>query len=584
MLQRVRRHTRWRLLFSVLVLGPMLFFVPGLVASTPPAAAQPPTGFGTLQSISCPTVSYCVAVGSTGIDNSGSDFITATFDGGNSWTNAAVPATTPGGEQGFIAVFCLPNTTDCWAVDFDDNVMSTTDGSTWTIISQPGQQFTDITCSNTSDCWATYYAGGTWGSTDGGVTWTEHSGNAGNFVTCIENTTDCWAAGTTGGGGGSIEATTDGTTWNYQTLPAGVLELYGISCVNTSDCWAVGSGPAILVTTDGGTTWTSQQSGGSSFGPGRITCLDTSTCWAVGFVNAGGQPNEAGIEVTTDGGNTWTAKQVPSGVSGYPLSAVSCLSDTDCWVVGRSGSGASIINYALSSGGTASSGSFGVTVTGTGGTDGVDSVSEAEYVGDPVGNLTDGNNYFDVAASTGNTFSSVVIQDCNDVTTSTSLDWWDPSANAGSGGWGSVVGDPGPTYEPGRLPCMTVTLDGLSSPTPSQLAGTILGTTAASVPPPPSGSLRITTSQLLAGAVRTHYSATLAATGGDPPYTWKLSAGSSKLPRGLRLSRSTGVISGVPKRAGTSFFKVEVLDKKIRTRHHHATQNTATKVLSITIS
>jgi hypothetical protein len=128
--------------------------------------------------------------------------------------------------------------------------------------------------------------------------------------------------------------------------------------------------------------------------------------------------------------------------------------------------GGVIINYGLSSNGIATSGSFDVTVTGTGGTDGVDSLSEAEYTGNPVGNLTDGNNYFDVAASPGNTFPSVVIQDCNDVTASTSLDWWHPSANADAGGWEPVVGDPGPTYEPGTPPCLAVTLDGSSSPTP----------------------------------------------------------------------------------------------------------------------
>jgi hypothetical protein len=172
------------------------------------------------------------------------------------------------------------------------------------------------------------------------------------------------------------------------------------------------------------------------------------------------------LDNTTDGGNTWISQQVPSGAYPYSLSSASCISTTDCWVTGRTDMGGVIINYGLSSNGTATSGSFDVTVTGTGGTDGVDSLSEAEYTGNPVGNLTDGNNYFDVAASPGNTFSSVVIQDCNDVTASTSLDWWDPSANADAGGWEPVVGDPGPTYEPGTPPCLAVTLDGSSSPTP----------------------------------------------------------------------------------------------------------------------
>ena len=90
------------------------------------------------------------------------------------------------------------------------------------------------------------------------------------------------------------------------------------------------------------------------------------------------------------------------------------------------------MSAAVSTGGTATTGSAGVSATATGGTDGVDTVDEAQYVSDPVGNLTDGTSYFDVAVSPNSTFSDVVVQDCNNVTASSELDWWDPSANAGS--------------------------------------------------------------------------------------------------------------------------------------------------------
>ena len=76
----------------------------------------------------------------------------------------------------------------------------------------------------------------------------------------------------------------------------------------------------------------------------------------------------------------------------------------------------------------------------------------------------------------------------------------------------------------------------------------------------------------------------MTAGGGNPPYIWKLAAGSAKLPQGLKLNRHTGVVSGIPNHrdAGTSTFTVEVLDKKPSTKPH--TQNAATKALSITIS
>lgn len=95
-------------------------------------------------------------------------------------------------------------------------------------------------------------------------------------------------------------------------------------------------------------------------------------------------------------------------------------------------------------------------------------------------------------------------------------------------------------------------------------------------------SLQMTTTSLSPGAVKTAYSETLAATGGDPPYKWSIASGA--LPKGLRLNRSTGVIAGTPKTSGTFIFTVKVVDKRIKRKGHPATQNTATKALSITVS
>jgi RHS repeat-associated protein len=61
---------------------------------------------------------------------------------------------------------------------------------------------------------------------------------------------------------------------------------------------------------------------------------------------------------------------------------------------------------------------------------------------------------------------------------------------------------------------------------------------------PPNNELEVTTSSLPNGVVGQAYSATLNASGGTPPYTWTLAAGS--LPSGLSLSASTGLISGMP--------------------------------------
>jgi hypothetical protein len=84
--------------------------------------------------------------------------------------------------------------------------------------------------------------------------------------------------------------------------------------------------------------------------------------------------------------------------------------------------------------------------------------------------------------------------------------------------------------------------------------------------------LAVTTGSLASGIQGSAYSATLAASGGTPPYTWSISSGS--LPQGLTLVAGTGVIAGTPTASGTSAFTVQVTD---------ANSNIATQPLSITI-
>jgi IPT/TIG domain/Putative Ig domain len=72
--------------------------------------------------------------------------------------------------------------------------------------------------------------------------------------------------------------------------------------------------------------------------------------------------------------------------------------------------------------------------------------------------------------------------------------------------------------------------------------------------------LQITTTALTVGAVQSSYTASVAVTGGVPPYAWSITSG--HLPAGLTLSSSTGIIAGIPTLAGTYVFTLAAQDSK----------------------
>src|SRR5262249_45586371 len=110
---------------------------------------------------------------------------------------------------------------------------------------------------------------------------------------------------------------------------------------------------------------------------------------------------------------------------------------------------------------------------------------------------------------------------------------------------------------------------GAGTATISAPLGSVNGSTGLTVTP---GPLTITTTALPAATVGVAYAATLAATGGTPPYTWSIASGT--LPAGLTLTPVSGVISGTPTATRTSSVTVQVT----------AGAQSVTKALSITVS
>jgi hypothetical protein len=92
------------------------------------------------------------------------------------------------------------------------------------------------------------------------------------------------------------------------------------------------------------------------------------------------------------------------------------------------------------------------------------------------------------------------------------------------------------------------------SSSPSQKKSTAL---TISVAAPPLSIPALTLPSVTAG---TSYSQSLQATGGTAPYTWSISSG--RLPAGLTLTPSTGIISGTPTASGTASFTATVRDSE----------------------
>ena len=69
--------------------------------------------------------------------------------------------------------------------------------------------------------------------------------------------------------------------------------------------------------------------------------------------------------------------------------------------------------------------------------------------------------------------------------------------------------------------------------------------------------LSIATKRLRPGKVGKLYAAKLVALGGVQPKLWRVKG---RLPRGVKLDRKTGVLSGIPTKAGTYRITVEVTD------------------------
>ena len=378
--------------------------------------------------------------------------------------------------------------------------------------------------------------------------------------------------------------------------------LYGVSCPTAVFCVAAGGSTDGSVLTYNGTSWSAPNNiDPGSGGLDWVSCPTTSFCVAV---------DSNGYALNYNSG-TWSA---PVALNpGVALNSVSCTSASFCAADDANGN---VYTY----NGTWSGG----TLLDTNGLNAVSCPMVSGAFVCMVVASTDGNEYtYSGTSWSGPTnadgANSIYGLSCPSSSFCVASDWSGRVVTYNGTGWSAstsvdpaaaplnVVSCPLPTF------CATVGNSGngflyngtqWSGPPAVDPPQNLQGGFMSSVSCPmtsfcaavdsfgnvliyKSTTLQITTGNTLPlGTVGATYSTTLAATGGNSPYTWKVARGSAKLPKGLKLNKHTGVISGTPKKtdSGTYTVTVQILDRKIKVKHQPTTQNTDTRVFSITIS
>jgi photosystem II stability/assembly factor-like uncharacterized protein len=161
------------------------------------------------------------------------------------------------------------------------------------------------------------------------------SGSAPSAVSCAN--TENWVI--TEVKGQILSTQNTGGSWTLDTLPADILSLSAVTCVDDTDCYAVGVGEvnqiyaAILATTNVGQSWTLDSAPSGEDYLDGVSCTSAKKCVAVAD---GTYP-----VISTSDGSTWAADTIPT-LDEFGVYAVSCASTT-CVAVGADETGGVIL-------------------------------------------------------------------------------------------------------------------------------------------------------------------------------------------------------------------------------------------------
>ncbi|HLH64252.1 MAG TPA: hypothetical protein VKV27_00975 [Solirubrobacteraceae bacterium] len=262
--------------------------------------------------VSCASASFCVAVGwdQVGSGTSTTDLPLIETWNGSSWAIASAPA--PAGEQ-LRGVSC-PTSSFCVAVggpgtaQASQTLIETWNGSSWTVgPSMANGSLGGVSCTSPSFCAAVGQGSsgplvGTWNGGSWAITVAPGPSSAGLFGVSCASATFCAGVGHNPISGGiqTVVVTWNGSSWGLAagTPDSGsVSELLGVSCASPDFCVAAGDGysgthSTTLIQTWDGTAWAVSPSPNGGAGDNQLNgaaCVQ-GACFVAGW---GSDANDA---------------------------------------------------------------------------------------------------------------------------------------------------------------------------------------------------------------------------------------------------------------------------------------------------
>ena len=224
-----------------------------------------------LGALACPTAMVCLAGGLR--ENPRfvpSPVLYRSENGGMTWQRTAAPAVdaTITSISCATVSICVASSADSSYEPTGSHLLRSTDGGmTWSIVSKVASGITGISCSSQTDCTAVTFSGAVYVTSDAGASWTPSAQVSADFgsVDCLSSTT-CLASGAEPEPGspaaysqtGIYKTVNGGTGWTLLASPLASTGPGTVACAG-SVCQVLGQGfeapPTLDSSTDGGADW-----------------------------------------------------------------------------------------------------------------------------------------------------------------------------------------------------------------------------------------------------------------------------------------------------------------------------------------